>query len=255
MLSPAEADCIHLEKSSVFRVNYFFPPVFLGSFSDLFFFFFPPELSWFFDIPWEKCQPERDSQWIYGDSCYCPAHAPIFNLLPYRVNTGNNKRPQSPQVPLWSGQTNGHTIWRHNYLSVSYTLERKLWKKRNKITSEKPTLKKKYPEKQKQFHRKWMQYVCNMFSFFLSLCLSWNLSVWTPTPSLPEPCWWWRRAARRWRRAPAGPPESDWPSVPSARACEPGAARCSPTAGEAEHRSQSQTSTHTQTFGAAGVSR
>lgn len=42
MLSPAEADCIHLEKSSVFRVNYFFPPVFLGSFSDLFFFFFPP---------------------------------------------------------------------------------------------------------------------------------------------------------------------------------------------------------------------
>lgn len=62
----------------------------------------------------------------------------------------------------------------------------------------------------------------------------------TESLSLPEPCWWWRRAARRWRRAPAGPPESGWPWAPSARACEPGDARCSPTAGEVENHSQSQ---------------
>lgn len=47
---------------------------------------------------------------------------------------------------------------------------------------------------------------------------------------LPAPCWWWKRAARCWRTAPGGLPRSDWPSVPSSRACGPGDARCSLTA-------------------------
>lgn len=45
--------------------------------------------------------------------------------------------------------------------------------------------------------------------------------------SSPEPCWWWKRVAKHWRRGPGGLPASDWPSVPSDRACEPGDAHCS----------------------------
>ena len=48
----------------------------------------------------------------------------------------------------------------------------------------------------------------------------------------PEPCWWWRRAARHWRRVPGGPPESGWPSAPSDPACEPADAHCSQMAAD-----------------------
>lgn len=72
-------------------------------------------------------------------------------------------------------------------------------------------------------------YIFFSFSLTTFLCHACGrVSVWSPY--WPEPCWWWKRVAKHWRRVPGGHPVSDWPSVPSDPACGPGDAHCSLTA-------------------------